>query len=244
VRTILGWTASSLSGHGHGKFEEVDVEPKPGEKMDVFSQHAVQWFPEAIVSEPGIGHEEQGELAGMVDGPKHLSGLIQLGPKIDLLFAQTNLPFLERFLGAIDSEVQRESSPAALDGCEQPDGDDVLSPRVTELILFGGMIEETVEGEDLLADLGVDAVIEGQKDRSLIEGVGDGFSEGFQGAVPREWQDLFPERPGLYFVEGRNTLWRKVDVVVEDGFLRRLCSGQGEVSLEIFMEIYKVYNAS
>ena len=98
--------------------------------MDVFSQHAMKGFPEAVVPEPGIGHDEQGALAGMVDVTEHPGGLIQLGPNVEFRFADPNLPVLERFFGVIESEVQRETSPAALDGCEQPDGDDVLGPRV------------------------------------------------------------------------------------------------------------------
>lgn len=183
---VLGRTASPLGARGHGKIEQVDVGSKPGQEVDVFSQHAVHGFPEAVVSEPRVGHDEQGELVGMVDIFEHLSGLIQLGPKVEYRFAQADLPVLEDFLGVVETEVKRQASPAALDGCKQPDGDDVLGPGVTGLVLLGGMIEEAVAGEDLFADLGADAVIEGEEEASVGDRGRDGFSEGFPQAVPRD----------------------------------------------------------
>jgi len=84
--------------------------------MDVFSQHAVHGFPEAVVPEPRVGHDKQGE-----------------------------------------------ASPAAFDGCEQPDGDDVLRPRISGLILFGRMVEHLGARKDFFSCLGVDVIIDGQQ---------------------------------------------------------------------------------
>jgi len=175
-----------LGARCHGKTEQVDVGSKPGQEIDVFSQHAVHGFPQAVVPEPGIRRDEQRELVGMVDISEHLGGLIQLGPKVDFFFAQANLPFLESVLGVVESEVEGEAGPSAFDGCEQPDGDDVLSPRVTGLVLLGGMIEEAVAGEDLFSDLGVDAVIEGEEESSLGEGGRNGLSKGIPQSLPRD----------------------------------------------------------
>lgn len=185
--TVLGWTASFLFCWGLGKVKEVDVGSEPGEEMNVFSQHAVHRFPKAVVPEPGIGHDEQGELVGIKDIAEHLGGLIKFGLKFDFLLARSDPLSPESFLGVIESEVQRETSPAALDGGEQPDGDNVLSPGVRGLVLFSGMIEETVAGEDFLSDLRVDAIIECQEESSASEGCGYCFPEGFPEAEPRDF---------------------------------------------------------
>jgi len=146
--------------------------------MDVRPQDLVKGCPEAIVSEPGVGHDEQWSAVGMVEFEEHLEGLIELGLKGDFFLADPDLLFSEDLFGVIESGSQREASPAALDFCEEPCGDEILSPWVTGLVAFGCMIEEAVTAEDFLPGLGVDAIIESDKEPAVGERVCNGLSDG------------------------------------------------------------------
>lgn len=77
----------------------------------------------------------------------------------------------------IGAEGHGQRGPSALDLGKESGCHDVLSPRVLGLILLGGMIEGPVTGVDLLADLGVDAIVEGDQEPALGERLRDALSE-------------------------------------------------------------------
>lgn len=152
--------------------------------MSVGSQDLVKGCPEAIVAEPGVGHDEQWSAVGMVEFEEHLEGLIEFGLKRELFLADPDLLFLEHLLWLIESGSQREASPAALDFCKEPCSDEILSPWVTGLVTFGCVIEEAVAGEYFLSGLRVDTIIESDKESTVCKWRWDGVSDRVPESVP------------------------------------------------------------
>jgi len=71
-------------------------------------------------------------------------------------------------LPMVEATAQRQTGPAAFDGLEQAEHDDILCPGISGMIHLGGMIEEKAAAEDPLAGFVVEGVIKGQ-DQSPID---------------------------------------------------------------------------
>ena len=127
---VLAGAALFLLRRGLREFVNVDVASQSGQQVDVLTQFFANGSPQPIVSEPGIGHDKHGSLVVLVDFHKHFGCLLKFVLKDNFFFTDPDLLLLNRLAGMIESERQRQTSPAPFDPGEQTHGDDVLSPWV------------------------------------------------------------------------------------------------------------------
>ncbi len=97
----------------------------------------------------------------IIDRLEHGSGLIHFsleGHRLPSSFG-IDLLGLDHLLHQVETEIQWQASPTGLHPLQQADSDNALSPRITLLIVLGGMIMEKATTKDLPASLGIDGVI-------------------------------------------------------------------------------------
>ena len=111
-----------------------------------------------------------------------------------------DLPGIDVLLPMVEATGQRQTGPAALDGFEQAEHDDVLRPRVGRLVHLSGMIEEEAAAKDPLSSFVVDAVVESQHQAPIDQGGRDqapgNGPEAIPGQMGRGHEDI--EAAGIH----------------------------------------------
>ena len=84
-------------------------------------------FEQAVVSEPAIGHDQQGGIAKSVGYfREHLNGLFELSLEEERFAVDLNVTGVDGFFHMVKAKGQGQASPATFDDFQQTDGDDVL----------------------------------------------------------------------------------------------------------------------
>ena len=136
----------------------------------------LQGPPQAVVAEPGVTNDEKG-LPGKMgrDLQDHLYGLRHFrleGHQLSVLPSRDR-PGIDVLLPMVEATGQRQAGPAALDGLEQAQQNDILSPGVLGMIDLGGMIKAEPAAENMFTGFITDAVIESQQQAPVNQGFWD-----------------------------------------------------------------------
>jgi hypothetical protein len=132
--------------------------------MHAIADGRTQGLEEPVVTEPTVGDDHEGVLGeGLSQFHKHLDGLLEFGAKGDFLSPHSYCRLGQGLFQKVKSKRQRQTTPASTNGFQQPHGDDVLRPGIGRLIVFGGVVEETLAGEDIFPGFRIDRVIQGEK---------------------------------------------------------------------------------
>ena len=154
-----------------GQLEDVTVGAQPGYHAKARAELIVQRLPQAVVAEPCVGDRDDACLSERRgDVADHGRRLLKFAFKLNLGRNAGAVDPFDALFHMIEPPAQRQARPAAFDDLEQTDGDNVLSPRVLGLILFGGMIEELVASVNFPARPGIDVIIQSQQQSAVCHG--------------------------------------------------------------------------
>ena len=77
----------------------------------------------------------------------------------------------------VEAIIKWQTSPSAFDHLEQPNGDNVLCPWILGLVELCRMIKDFVAGKDFAAGLGIDAIIDGNDQSLICQGLRNHFPQ-------------------------------------------------------------------
>jgi len=164
--TIPIFAGPTLGGPGRIRWFCIQdgTTPQAGQQVD--GRHrCAQGLPQAVIPEPAVADDQRrvaAEMSSHLQDHGRSLGHFRLKDRHLPMTTDVDLAGLNVLLPMVEATGHRQAGPAALDGLEQAEHDDILCPGISGMIHLGGMIEEKAAAEDPLAGFVVEGVIEGQ----------------------------------------------------------------------------------
>jgi hypothetical protein len=136
--TILSWSA------GPGSLDRVcsedgDIATQTSQEMTSSAQVPAKRFPEAVVAEPAVAHNEEVVFGkGVGDLGDHVNSLLEFGLELHKVFPDLDRSGFEVFLEVVEASGQGKTCPPFLNELEEAEANDVLRPGVKRLVRVTG----------------------------------------------------------------------------------------------------------